>query len=377
MSFSSVRVAAWCLVILLGALYLSAPVRGAGEWDRLRAEQKRRSAAAVEAEKTLKKIEAELRVLSGKRRTTERRLRLARLKLQRDTERLKLQQNLVHEAELRIEEWKNHVKEMETEEAFYRKRLRFQADFLMRTALRFRMKHSDSSEEFQAQTRVVFSRHLIRSTLRLYETASDSHSFFERKRREEEALRDDLRKEEEKAAAAREEVRRRQKSLERLMKGLERETRKKKAVREKTKRMLRKIRAELAKIQKRLKELEKLFRKPGHFAKPVPGTFFRPEDVSVPGVFIRCPYGSPVKAGAPGEVLAIEEMRGLGRTVILGHGGGFSSVYSNLSKVTVKKGQKVRLGTVLGKSGKGAYGEMLYFAVYEKGKVRDPMTMVR
>ncbi|GHD55151.1 peptidase [Thalassobaculum fulvum] len=70
------------------------------------------------------------------------------------------------------------------------------------------------------------------------------------------------------------------------------------------------------------------------------------------GVDIAAPVGTPVKAPADGVVvLAANDLYYTGGTVILDHGHGLSSAFLHLSAVTVKVGDRLRQGEVLGKLG--------------------------
>jgi len=70
------------------------------------------------------------------------------------------------------------------------------------------------------------------------------------------------------------------------------------------------------------------------------------------GVDIAAPTGTPIKAPADGVVVLAEtDLYYTGGTVILDHGHGLSSAFLHLSAVTVKVGDRLRQGDVLGKLG--------------------------
>jgi len=67
------------------------------------------------------------------------------------------------------------------------------------------------------------------------------------------------------------------------------------------------------------------------------------------GTDIAAPSGTPVKAAAPGKVL----LSGgnyfySGNMVILDHGTGLQTIYAHLQKATVKEGEEVKAGEVIG-----------------------------
>ncbi|HEX6978259.1 MAG TPA: M23 family metallopeptidase [Alphaproteobacteria bacterium] len=70
------------------------------------------------------------------------------------------------------------------------------------------------------------------------------------------------------------------------------------------------------------------------------------------GIDIAAPVGTPVVAAAAGIVALVhEDMFFTGKTIILDHGHGLSSVYSHLSEIAVRAGERVEQGTVIGRVG--------------------------
>ena len=71
-----------------------------------------------------------------------------------------------------------------------------------------------------------------------------------------------------------------------------------------------------------------------------------------------------------GVVYRTEKQNKGGNVIIIKHNTGIVSVYGHLKSINVKKGQKVKLGQVIGKmgaSGKGVTGEHLHFQLAKKG----------
>lgn len=85
-----------------------------------------------------------------------------------------------------------------------------------------------------------------------------------------------------------------------------------------------------------------------------------------------------VYAVADGEVVDVSENSLYGTVITLKHSNGLQSLYASLSDdVLVKKGDKVKAGTELGKaddtaSSEAADGKHLHFSLIENGKKIDP-----
>jgi len=71
------------------------------------------------------------------------------------------------------------------------------------------------------------------------------------------------------------------------------------------------------------------------------------------GVDFHAPEGTPVKAMMDGEItLAEKDMYFTGGTIIFDHGHGISTLYMHMKEVSVKVGQKVKQGDIVGTLGK-------------------------
>jgi murein DD-endopeptidase MepM/ murein hydrolase activator NlpD len=93
------------------------------------------------------------------------------------------------------------------------------------------------------------------------------------------------------------------------------------------------------------------------------------------GLDIAAPLGSPILASADGIVSFSGYKEGYGRTVILNHGHGLSSLYAHLSKCFIKAGGYVERGEKIasvGKSGETT-GPHLHYEVRVQGNPTDPM----
>lgn len=95
-------------------------------------------------------------------------------------------------------------------------------------------------------------------------------------------------------------------------------------------------------------------------------------DGAAPGV-------TPIRAFKAGRVLqAIQGSLGLGNHVILDHGKGMTSVYGHMNSISVKVGQYVAAGTVLGYEGETgvATGVHLHFEIRINGQAVNPLRYI-
>ena len=99
-------------------------------------------------------------------------------------------------------------------------------------------------------------------------------------------------------------------------------------------------------------------------------------------VDIAADKGTPVKACGDGTVTDVKADDLYGQMVTIDHGNGLVSIYGNLSnEVTVKKGQQIEAGTVIGCVGNTAQGEIslvphLHFAMTKNGTYVDPLVTI-
>jgi murein DD-endopeptidase MepM/ murein hydrolase activator NlpD len=93
------------------------------------------------------------------------------------------------------------------------------------------------------------------------------------------------------------------------------------------------------------------------------------------GTDFRAPTGTPLKAVNDGVVVVASNRYYSGNAVIIDHGEGIYSSYSHLSKISVKVGQKVKQGEILGLSGATGRvtGPHLHFSFIVDSKKIDPL----
>ena len=78
-----------------------------------------------------------------------------------------------------------------------------------------------------------------------------------------------------------------------------------------------------------------------------------------------------------GEIIEVKEDNALGKIVEVKHKNNYISVYQSLSNITVKKGDTISQGQIIGKSGTNeldkAMGNHLHFELFYNGKVVNPL----
>ncbi len=92
------------------------------------------------------------------------------------------------------------------------------------------------------------------------------------------------------------------------------------------------------------------------------------------GLDIAVPRGSPVRAAAHGQVLAVGDYFFNGKTVFVDHGNGLLSMYCHLDAIDVRVGDSVGKGQRIGRSGMTgrASGPHLHWSVILNGAMVDP-----
>lgn len=95
------------------------------------------------------------------------------------------------------------------------------------------------------------------------------------------------------------------------------------------------------------------------------------------GVDFGAPTGTPVRAVADGVVVKAGRNGGHGNYVEVDHEGPYGTSYSHLSAISVKRGQKVRQGDIVGKVGStgASTGPHLHYQFSVGGKFVNPMTV--
>lgn len=94
------------------------------------------------------------------------------------------------------------------------------------------------------------------------------------------------------------------------------------------------------------------------------------------GIEIEVREGASVRAVSDGQVAYADWYKGYGKLVIIEHGPGFYTLYGNLSRLDLNKGDRVVKGQVIGLAGDtgSLKGSKLYFEIRQNGEARDPLT---
>lgn len=94
------------------------------------------------------------------------------------------------------------------------------------------------------------------------------------------------------------------------------------------------------------------------------------------GVDIRAPEGTAVRAAASGRVVFSGNISGYGRTIVIYHGDGVSTVYAHNSKNIREAGDKVLQGQLIGYVGQTgrATGSHMHFEVRRGGRPVNPLS---
>jgi murein DD-endopeptidase MepM/ murein hydrolase activator NlpD len=97
------------------------------------------------------------------------------------------------------------------------------------------------------------------------------------------------------------------------------------------------------------------------------------------GVDYGAPTGTPVRAVGNGTVESAGWQNGYGNVVQIGHGNGRTTVYAHLSRIDVRKGQRVDQGDRVGAVGATGWatGPHLHFEFKLNGEQQNPVVMAK
>jgi septal ring factor EnvC (AmiA/AmiB activator) len=90
------------------------------------------------------------------------------------------------------------------------------------------------------------------------------------------------------------------------------------------------------------------------------------------GIDIKAEPSAAVRAVAPGRVAYADQFMGYGNLVIVDHGGGFYTLYSNLTEMSAQVGTEVTAGTQV-----GVVADYLHFEIRRDGKPVNPIDWLK
>jgi septal ring factor EnvC (AmiA/AmiB activator) len=97
------------------------------------------------------------------------------------------------------------------------------------------------------------------------------------------------------------------------------------------------------------------------------------------GLFIRAPEGAEVRAVAQGTVAFADWLRGFGNLVIVDHGEGYMSLYSNNESLYKQAGDRVKTGEAIASVGNSGGQESagVYFELRHQSRPINPMAWIK
>jgi murein DD-endopeptidase MepM/ murein hydrolase activator NlpD len=96
------------------------------------------------------------------------------------------------------------------------------------------------------------------------------------------------------------------------------------------------------------------------------------------GLDIANEKGTPVYATADGVIRAAKRMKNFGKFISINHKYGYQTNYGHLSKIVVRKGQKVKRGQIIGYMGNTgrSTGTHLHYEVKRYNRYRNPIKYI-
>lgn len=97
------------------------------------------------------------------------------------------------------------------------------------------------------------------------------------------------------------------------------------------------------------------------------------------GIDFRTPTGTPISSAGAGTVIHAGRNGGYGKMIEIDHGDGLTTRYAHLSKILVRKGDHVVIGSHIGKAGSTgrSTGPHLHYEVRRNGKAVNPMRFLK
>ncbi len=97
------------------------------------------------------------------------------------------------------------------------------------------------------------------------------------------------------------------------------------------------------------------------------------------GIDIRAPLGRDVKSVLKGEVIFADWFKGYGKTIIVDHGSGLTTVYSHLGEILVAPGERVGEKQIIGSVGDTGYVDesLLHFEIRHNAEAINPQEWLK
>ena len=97
------------------------------------------------------------------------------------------------------------------------------------------------------------------------------------------------------------------------------------------------------------------------------------------GTDFAAPTGTKVRTVGDGVVSFAGVQNGYGNVIFVDHANQHTTVYAHLSRIDVKRGQRVDQGDIIGAVGSTGWatGPHLHFEFRDKGEQRDPLTIAQ
>jgi murein DD-endopeptidase MepM/ murein hydrolase activator NlpD len=97
------------------------------------------------------------------------------------------------------------------------------------------------------------------------------------------------------------------------------------------------------------------------------------------GIDVANRIGTSVTAAQAGKVTYVGYKGNYGKTIIIAHQQGYTTLYGHLDKILVKRGQVIRQGERIGTVGNTgrSTGPHLHFEIHHYGKILDPLKILR
>lgn len=114
----------------------------------------------------------------------------------------------------------------------------------------------------------------------------------------------------------------------------------------------------------------------GYSADPIPHPKKRRKKKSHWGIDLAAFKGTPIYSSHQGVVVySGKDFKGYGKMVLLEGENGWATVYAHLDKITVKEGQKLRQGDLVGTMGRTGRvtGVHLHFEIRQNKEAYDPL----